>query len=229
MKAKLVGGIAVVVLILGAVTIYSFYSSNHSNNNSQTLTGSLATPTPTPTANQPSAPVAIDKEVYLMPTVSPTPSLYPASPSYLDSITNDEHIREQLYRMYGRFNGLIGNYDNYKTTTEEEWKELLGYTFLSVAVYERFAEVTGSEELKKDFTNLAALVSFVRDGLEDGTYSEDHIKALRYAYEIINDIQAWSLPQPGDDLNVRHKFGASFALENHEQASLIDDWIINNL
>lgn len=228
MKAKLVRGIAVVVLILGAL-IYSFYSSNSSNNNSQTLTGSLATPTPTPTATQSSAPVVTDKEVDLMPAASPAPGLDPASSSYLDSITNDEHIREQLYRMYGRFNGLIGNYDNYKTTTEEEWKELLGYTFLSVAVYERFAEVTSSEELKKDFTNLAALVSFVRDGLEDGTYSEDHIKALRYAYEIINDVQAWSLPQPGDDLNVRHKFGASFALTNHEQASLIDDWIINNL
>lgn len=227
MKAKLVGGIVVVVLILGAVMIYSFYNSNHSNNNRQTLTGSLATPTPTPTANQPSAPVVTDKEDDITPTVSQAPGLDPSS--YLDSITNDEHIREQLYRMYGRFNGLIGNYDNYKTTTKEEWKELLGYTFLSVAVYERFAEVTSSEELKKDFTNLAALVSFVRDGLEDGTYSEDHIKALRYAYEIINDIQAWSLPQPGDDLNVRHKFGASFALENHEQASLIDDWIINNL
>lgn len=96
-------------------------------------------------------------------------------------------------------------------------------------VYIRFAEVTSSEELKKDFNNLASLVTFVRGGLEDGIYSEEDIVALRFAYEIINDVQAWSLPQKGDDLNVRNKFGASFALDQHDQATKIDDWIVENL
>lgn len=96
-------------------------------------------------------------------------------------------------------------------------------------VYERYAEVTSNDQLKDDFINVAALVTFARNGLENKIYSEKVILALRYAYELINDIQAWSLPQIGDDLSVRNKFAASFTLELHDQAIIINEWIATHL
>ncbi|RCX20397.1 hypothetical protein DFP94_103122 [Fontibacillus phaseoli] len=162
-------------------------------------------------------------------TVDQYPPLEPKSltpmESYLSKIKDDESIREQLYRLYGRFNGLVGNYDNYKTTSKEEWFNLLDYNFLKPEVFEKFAEVTASPELKKDFTSVAALVAHARKGLVDGIPSDDDIKALRYAYEIVNDVQIWVLPQKGDNQKVRHKFGASFALKDHKQAIIIEEWI----
>lgn len=71
-------------------------------------------------------------------------------------------------------------------------------------------------------------VAKARKGIEHGQASDDELKALRYAYEVVNDVQAWSLPQVGENLKVRHKFGASYALDDHKQVSVIEEWITNH-
>lgn len=193
-----------------------------------------AAPSPTPSIEESttSPTPEPDREVGSLPEASlelnpgPSPPT-PADPmeSYLAKLKDEESIRDELYRLYGRFNGLVGNYDNYKTTSQEEWSELLEYNFLQPEVYEKFAEVTSSEELGKDFTNVASLVDCAREGLTDGEPSEEDIQALRYAYEIVNDVQIWILPQGAEDTKVRHRFGASFALDRHEQADNIEEWL----
>lgn len=142
---------------------------------------------------------------------------------------SEDKIREQLYLDYGRFNGIVGNYNTIKSMNKGKWKELLELRFLSPKLYEDYANGTSEEELKHDFFNFSKLVNKVRTEItNDGKPSTAGLLAFRYAYEIVNDIQAWSLPQNGENLNLRHKFGASFALENHDMANEIEQWIKKN-
>ncbi|MFF2483476.1 hypothetical protein [Paenibacillus sp. NPDC058071] len=219
MKTYLIGSIAAIVIVGGVIAGGSYYYNTKESHKDNQITTEVTPPVASAPSPTPSVTPVVE--------VEPEPIEQPTSEStfILDHIVNDESIREQLYRMYGRFNGLVGTYDNYKKTSAEEWKELLGYTFLSPDVYKQFSHVTSSELLKKDFLNVADLVAFANKGLEDGIPSKDDIKALLYAYEIVNDVQAWSLPQQGDNLKVRKKFGASYALENHDQAAIIEEWL----
>ncbi|MNI19440.1 hypothetical protein D3C73_728770 [compost metagenome] len=224
LKFKIIVGITAVVLIGGAVVvgILNYMGSREASEAPSKTT--LISPSQIIDSKFPSS--AREPIADHTPLSNPT-SLTPME-SYLSKIKDDKSIREQLYRLYGRLNGLVGNYDNYKTTSKDEWSKLLEYNFLKPEVYATFAQVTSSSELKKDFTSVAALVTHARKGLVDGIPSEDDITALRYAYEIVNDVQIWVLPQNGDNKKIRHNFGAFFAvLKKHKQAILIEEWIAN--
>jgi len=229
MKSKTAAAILSLAIVGGAaIAGYFFFKESDEPPPQQ------AAPSPTPPIEESTTSPAPepDRVVGSLPEASlelnsePSPPT-PADPmeSYLATLKDDDSIRDELYRLYGRFNGLVGNYDNYKTTSQEEWSELLDYNFLQPEVYEKFAEVTSSEELGKDFANVASLVDCAREGLADGEPSEEDIQALRYAYEIVNDVQIWILPQGAEDKKVRHRFGASFALDDHTQADKIEKWL----
>ncbi|GIO13046.1 hypothetical protein J19TS2_26010 [Cohnella xylanilytica] len=229
MKSKVTAAAILSLAIVGGAAIVGYFFYKGSAEPSQ-----QAAPSPTPPIEEsktsPTPGPALEVVSSLEPSPEPSPSANPLNPedpmeSYLATLKDDESIRDELYRLYGRFNGLVGNYDNYKTTSQEEWRELLDYNFLQPEVYEKFAEVTSSEELGKDFANVASLVDCAREGLADGEPSEDDIQALRYAYEIVNDVQTWILPQGAEDTKMRHRFGASFALEGHKEADAIDGWL----
>jgi hypothetical protein len=221
-KFKIIAGLTAFTLI-GATVIIIITSYNSSRLALKTTTSNTTLRGPSQVIENKSPSLVIETRDDQYPPFEPK-SLTPLD-SYISKIKDDESIREHLYRLYGRFNGLVGNYDNYKTTSKEEWFNLLDYNFLQPEVFEKFAEVTSIPELKKDFTSVAALVNHARKGLADGIPSDDDIKALRYEYEIVNDVQIWVLPQIGDNPKVRHKFGASFALKDHKQAILIEEWI----
>ncbi len=226
MKSKVTAAAILSLAIVGGAAIAGYFFFKESDVPQQ------AAPSPPIEESKTSPTSEPDREVGSLPEASPEPSPQaspsnPADPmeSYLAMLKDDESIRDELYRLYGRFNGLVGNYDNYKTTSKEEWSKLLDYNFLQPEVYEKFAEVTSSEELGKDFVNVASLVALAREGLTDGEPSTDDIQALRYAYEIVNDVQIWILPQGAEDTKVRHRFGASFALDDHERADTIEEWL----
>lgn len=226
MRTKMLAGI-IALVIIGGVTIAGIVYYIGSNGPTKP-THSETSPDPASTLQV----IEIENDwippsdvEHTEPNSSPASDPLTAMESYLSKIKNDESIREQLYRLYGRFNGLVGNYDNYKTMTSDDWNELLEYNFLQPEVYMKFAEVTANPDLTRDFMNVASLITWARVGLSDGTPSDDDMKALRYAYEIVNDIQMWSLPQGGENEKVRHKFGASFALDEHSHAVTIEEWI----
>ncbi|TXK71479.1 hypothetical protein [Paenibacillus sp. N3.4] len=229
MNAKIFRGI-ISLFIIGVASLLMVNHSEESQSVSE-LSPAISAIVPTPSPSPSSIPSPFptpSKDVQgaiVETTASPTEN---EMNTYLAKVTNDESIRKDLYALYGRFNALVGNFDNHKKTSSEEWKQLLEYNFLKTEVYERFAEVTSSDELRKDFKNAAQLVAKARKGIEHGRVSDDELKALRYAYEVVNDVQAWSLPQGGENLKVRHKFGASYALDDHKQVSIIEKWITNH-
>lgn len=125
MKPKVIAAAILSFAIIGGAAIAGYFFFKESDEPPP----QQAEPSPTPPIEESktSPTKEPDREVGSLPEASlelnsePSPPT-PADPmeSYLATLKDDDSIRDELYRLYGRFNGLVGNYDNYKTTSKEE-------------------------------------------------------------------------------------------------------------
>ncbi|UKS29559.1 hypothetical protein LOZ80_11720 [Paenibacillus sp. HWE-109] len=127
MKVKIISA-SISLLIIGVIGIVTVNHSKELQSLTVPSPAKTNTPTLSPSTSSPSSTPSKD----VQGTIVETASLPPENEmkTYLAKVTNDESIRKDLYALYGRFNALVGNFDNHKKTSSEEWKQLLEFYFL---------------------------------------------------------------------------------------------------
>lgn len=136
--------------------------------------------------------------------------------AFLAKIKTTEDVKKNMEPAYGRLNGAI-RFGNAKKWTALDWEEQMKLNYFQPSMYERFAAVIDDENMKQDFQNLAKLIAYVRE--------TRNLDAFGYAYEIAQDVNIYVMPTGAEDLSKTSKFGASFALPDHDEAERIDEWI----
>lgn len=142
------------------------------------------------------------------------------SQKFLHKIKTEDDVKQQLIYFHARFNEITG-WDNLDKIDEVAWSRYKELNFLQDELYLRMSSVVSNDKVKLDLTNAAKLVKYARDNF--------NTDAIIYAHRIIHDLDFYVLATGAENIKGKDKFGASFALPEHNQAEMIDEWIKENV
>jgi hypothetical protein len=214
LKYEIIGA-TIAVIILGASLVFAISSSIDKSNPIKVADSvSYAEEGPQVTKNE-----DIITERPTAPTeVNPLPS--DTLEAFLVKIKTKQDVKKNLDPLYGRMNGAI-KFEHAKKWTSSDWNDQMELNYFQPSIYKKFAEIIEDVNIKKDFHNISKLVAYVRETRD--------LEALKYASEIIQDVNIYIMPSGAEDLKKTTVFGASFALNEHAEAVTIDDWIKTNI
>ncbi|GBF75659.1 hypothetical protein PA598K_04080 [Paenibacillus sp. 598K] len=113
--------------------------------------------------------------------------------AFLLKITTEDDVNKQLSLAYGRLNGLVGAYENYKQFAPQEWSYHSVLNFFRPGLYDRLAEVTSDTDKANTLRKVAELITLPHihayaSTIDDLQVTPDDIKALQDVYNLIKTI-----------------------------------------
>jgi len=139
---------------------------------------------------------------------------------FLSKITTKSDVKRELTTAHAHLNEITG-WKHYEEMNLGQWANYTEYHFMQHALYDKMAEIVTDRDVQTDLRNVSKLIRYAKEN----DRLDQSLDAVLRAHRIVHDLDFYVLANGQENLKGKDRFGASFSMEEHQEAEEIQAWI----